>query len=467
MRHIRDRARWVAGVGALIALLPAGACSNLKDDLLRADDPDIITPGAVQSAEGADALRIGALDRLKTITAGGENSWMLGGLLVDEWKSSDTFSQRNETDERKVQDSNANVQTMLRALYRPRVAAFEALAALRQYKPTPASNLGQMYWVLAFAEMTLAENFCNGTPFGDASTGEVVYGEPITNAAAFAMALAHADSGLTFTSATDANTVSVRHALNITKARILINLGRFAEAATAVSAVPTNYQFLATFSLTTGSNQIWSLNTSAKRWTVGDSFDTSGLIRNAIPFASLKDPRVPVTGTATGTSPAGRGFDGATNFITLNTFGRTDGTPIVSGIDARLMEAEAKLQANDIPGMMTILNALRAAPQNLGPLTSANPLGTTPAMAALGTPANRDAAIALYFREKALWTFSRGQRLPDLRRLVRQYGRTQDQVFPVGTFFKTNQPYGNDVNFPVTRDELNNPQFTACINRNA
>ena len=41
--------------------------------------------------------------------------------------------------------------------------------------------------------------------------------------------------------------------------------------------------------------------------------------------------------------------------------------------------------------------------------------------------------MTLFFREKAFWTFGRGQRLGDERRLVRQYGRTQDQVFPVGS----------------------------------
>ena len=55
-------------------------------------------------------------------------------------------------------------------------------------------------------------------------------------------------------------------------------------------------------------------------------------------------------------------------------------------------------------------------------------------MAALATPANQKAAIDLYFREKAFWLFSRGTRLGDLRRLVRQYKRTQDNVFPTGTF---------------------------------
>jgi hypothetical protein len=453
----RTRA-WLAA-GAAAALL-AAACDSVTDSLLEAEDPDIISPEAVQSAEGAEALRIGALSRLRVITAGGEGAWLLGGLLVDEWKSSDTFSQRNETDERKVQDNNGNVQGMLRDLYRPRVAAREALNALREFKPTPTWPLAQMYFVMGFAELTLAENFCNGTPLGDASTGAVEYGPPLTNVQVYNLALTHFDSALALATGSDEDATEVRNAAVLGRARTLIALGRFADAATAVAAVPTDYQLTATFSLTAGNNQIWALNTSAKRWTVGDSFDASGIIRNALPFASAGDPRLPVTGTSTGTSPAGRGFDGSTNFIFQTLFGRTDATPIVSGIDARLYEAEGRLQANDIAGMMRILNDLRAAPRDLGPRNS-------PAMAALPTPATRDAAIDLLFREKAFWTFARGQRLPDLRRLVRQYGRSQENVFPTGTFFKTRQPYGTDVNFPVTRDELNNPDFKECIDRRA
>ena len=62
--------------------------------------------------------------------------------------------------------------------------------------------------------------------------------------------------------------------------------------------------------------------------------------------------------------------------------------------------------------------------------------------------------------------FGRGQRFGDLRHLVRQYGRPQNQVFPTGTFFKGGT-YGTDVNFDVSSAELTNPQFTACIDRNA
>jgi starch-binding outer membrane protein, SusD/RagB family len=109
--------------------------------------------------------------------------------------------------------------------------------------------------------------------------------------------------------------------------------------------------------------------------------------------------------------------------------------------------------------MTATLNALRASAQNLGAVT-------TPVMTPLAVPASHDAAIDQYFREKAFWTFGRGQRLGALRRLVRQYQRTQDQVFPTGNFFK-GATYGTDVNFPATVDEQNNPEYKGCSNRAA
>lgn len=88
------------------------------------------------------------------------------------------------------------------------------------------------------------------------------------------------------------------------------------------------------------------------------------------------------------------------------------------------------------------------------------------ALPPLTDPGTQEARISLHFREKAFWTFSRGQRLGDLRRLVRQFGRPADQVFPVGPHYKTSV-YDNDVNLPVHTYETNNPKFTACLDRNA
>ena len=59
-----------------------------------------------------------------------------------------------------------------------------------------------------------------------------------------------------------------------------------------------------------------------------------------------------------------------------------------------------------------------------------------------------------------------GTDIGDLRRLIRQYGRTEDNVFPKGVYFKGGV-YGSDVNFPVPDGERVNPQFTGCIDRKA
>jgi hypothetical protein len=191
---------------------------------------------------------------------------------------------------------------------------------------------------------------------------------------------------------------------------------------------------------------------SVKRYNAGDSTDLAGPILNAIPFARLNDPRVSV-------KIDGKAEDNTSVYYGVLNWGRDDPVPVASGIDARLIEAEAKLQANDIAGMMTILNALRTAPPKLGNFQPAT-------MTALPTPATQDAAISLYFREKALWQYARGQRLSDLRRLVRQYGRAQDKVYPSGQQYK-GVPYGSDTAMPVPDAERVNPQFSGCLDKNA
>jgi hypothetical protein len=445
-------------LAAAVAALAAG-CSNVRDQLLSPQQPGVIGPEQTGSPTAADALRIGALSRLRNITAGGETMWMLGGLMTDEWKSGDTFSQRNDTDQRKVTVDNGNVTTFYTNHHRARGDATTAIAALTEYLPEPKANIAQMYWVMGMAEMQLSEAFCNGVPFGATKNGLPTYTNPVTNAEGFALALAHIDSGLTFATATDTFAVNTRYNLLVTKARILLQLGRFNDVAAVVSSVPTTYRWYATFAQTSGDNQVWSLNTNQKRWVVGDSFDTQGIIKNAIPFASAGDPRVPVTGRSVA-SPLLLAFDNQTNFVSQSIYGRSDYAPIISGLDARLYEAEVRLRANDIAGMMTILNALRAAPQRLSSTLQ------TPVMAALPTPANQEAATNLYFREKAFWVFGRGQRLGDMRRLIRQYNRDAESVFPSGPFWK-GASYGTDVNFPVTTTENPNPNFHGCLDRKA
>jgi hypothetical protein len=379
--------------------------------------------------------------------------------MSDEWKSANTFSQHQELDSRSLSLNNAEVASVYGGFQSARGAAYTAIAALNQYLPTPL-YLSQMWFVLGYSELELGSNFCNGIPLGQTVGGSAVYSKPYTDAEVFNIAIAHFDSAMTLVaSGADTASQNMQYAIQLSKARTLVQLGQFAAAATLVASVPTDWVWMHTYATTSGDNGLWNYNNSVKRFTVGDSFDTGGLIKNAIPFASAKDPRVPVQGSTLNSS-LGLGFDNTTNFVTQQIWpNRSDPLPFLAGWDARLIEAEAKLQANDIAGMMTILNSLRASPHVLGAITS-------PAMAALPTPATKDAAISLYFRETAFWQFGRGTRLPNLRRLVRQYGRPQDQVFPSGQFFK-GQTYQTDVNFPVTTGENANPNFTGCIDRNA
>ena len=453
---------------AAVAALLQG-CDSVKNSLLSPDHPNAIDPQTLASAAGADALRLGALQRLAATTAGNESVWLLGGLLTDEWRSGDTFNERDQTDQRNIQTSNANIDSAYVFIHRARNSAILAIQYLTRYKPTPISNIGQMYVVKGYAELEAAENFCNGQPFSNSTGDVIVLGTPKTVAEAFTMASADADSALLNVSLSDngsngANGTTVTYGAKVLKARAQLGLGNYAAAATAVAGVPTSFTWLTTFSLVSGDNQIWALNNSARRWSVGDSADALGQLKNAIPFVSSNDPRVPTAQVNGAGNPSPFSFDTKTPFFAQQIWGRDDPVAIVSGVDARLIEAEAKVNANDFAGATAILNALRAAPPSLG---STDDVDFTPApMAPLATPATKDAAVDQLFREKAFWTFGRGERLGDMRRLVRQYGRSADTVFPVGAFVKGGN-YGIDVNLPVTDPEQNNPNFHGCTDRNA
>ena len=128
--------------------------------------------------------------------------------------------------------------------------------------------------------------------------------------------------------------------------------------------------------------------------------------------------------------------------------------PIVTGIEARLIEAEAALKAGNSGGMLSALNALRSTQPGLGPLAD---------------PGNQVGREHLLFRERAFWLYSTGRRLGDLRRLIRQYSRGPETVFPTGVYYKGGV-YGPDVNIPISFEERNNPkvgsQGPECLNRN-
>ena len=481
MRFFSTSGRVTAMALALSAAAGITACSNVKENLLEAIDPDIIDPSSVQSAPGATAVRNGALSRLRSATAGGESSWLFGGLLVDEWATSSTFIQNDETDQRKIQLNNGTVTGLLRDLYRVRTASNQAIGLLKEYKPSPASDIAEMYFARGFAELQLASDFCNGIPLSDGSGDVISLGMPQPVKDVFNIAIASFDTAIAMTSGTDAASVNVNRAARIGKARALLGVGltNAAAAAALVTGIPTTYRYDATSSLQGGNNILWSQPFSQSRYIVSDSIQGNNrliTLRNAIPFFSAKDPRVPAAyKLATNGRDTVKAQDGGTFVLETTLWGQTSAVAIVAGLDARLIEAEAALAANNPTSMMTILNTLRSTPYQITApspnATGTHPGVTTPVMAALTDPGTKVGRENLLFREKAFWTFGRGHRLGDLRRLIRDYGRAADGSdaggYPIGTHPKGGE-IGTDLNLPVTTPEqTGNPNFTGCLDRKA
>jgi starch-binding outer membrane protein, SusD/RagB family len=437
-----------------------GLASCARSDLLGISTPDAITQQNLNSADGAEGLRVGAIQRFKLMTALDESSWFYGGLLVDEWKSADTFIQRDETDQRTVAEDNSLVTVAYRDIHRARVQAFDATKSLNEFKPAAKGEIGEMWFIRGYAELQSASDFCNGQPFADLSSGSPDLGTPLSGADAFKLALASFDSALAVVgSATDTVSLRVKYSAQVGRGRVFLGLGQQAQAGTAVAGIPKTFSFNLTWPGTQGKedNLIWGLATSARRYTVQDSLDRQGgVIPNGMPFVSAKDPRVPTVANPK------FGFDGSTPFDGQLVFPNFNSpVPVASYVDAQLILAESQLAANDA-GWLATLNALRAGPTNIGAVTVTG-------MAPLTDPGNAGARVSLLFRERAFWTFGRGQRLGDLRREIRVYSKTAAQVFPGegGINPRKNANYGPDVTLPVPQAERNNFRFGGCTDRKA
>jgi len=446
-----------AAAAALLLLVAAGCMST--DRILSVEDPDIINPADVQSPAGANAVRIGALARFNTATSGDESLFLLGGMLGDEWINGDSFIDRQQIDQRVIVTSNSFLTTASRAINRARLSALQATQLMKQYNASaPGWQPAEMYFVEGYTENLMGEDYCNGLVFSSIVDGKEQYGSQITDQAAFAQALAHVDSGLALVTGSTTDDVRVRNALAVLRGRILLNIGpsRYAEAATSVAAVPTSFKYQELHALTATTNSIWSLNNSNRRYSVAANEGTNGLN-----YSTANDPRIPVCQggdsacKANGVSQASRDDLGKPFTVQLIWPTAASSVTIVSGIEARLIEAEAAQAAGNPGAAIAALNAARA---------------TVPGLAPLADPGTDPARVDLIFRERAFWMFSTGHRLGDMRRLIRQYGRAADTVFPVGPWHKGGN-YGTDVNVPIPQAEVNNPNLPAsgqtCLDRNA
>jgi hypothetical protein len=290
------------------------------------------------------------------------------------------------------------------------------------------------------------------------------YGPAQTTQQLLDSALAQFDAVLATASASAAQ----QNLARVGRARALLNLGRFADAGAAAAPVPVAFRFAVQSSENSArqNNGTWNLTTNQGRAGVSDVESGEGL-----PFVTAADPRVPSRPRSTN---GGNGFDGGPMREQLKYPTRTSDATVADGVEAQLIRAEAALRAGNATTFLALLNELRA---NAALVTQRGGTGTLPALADPGTAAARE---SLLFAERAFWLYGTSHRLGDLRRLVRQYGRSPESVFPSGNYASNGRTgaYGSDVNFPIPIAEGNNPlapsasasadpALKGCIDRNA
>ena len=444
---------------AIAFLLAAGVAAGCSTDtLLDITDPDVLNVDAYATAAGADPLRFGVIQDFQNVFAGNfnlESVVVASGNMADEMYSTDTFDDRLFVNARTMNANLPAMDALYRNLHRSRAGAERAIGVLERVVPGQTANIAELYALLGYTQTFFGELYCSGVPFSEETDEGTQFGAPRTTAEIYTAASGNFDKAI----AGAGSAANVRNMAAIGKARVLLNQGQFAAAKTAVAGVPTSFKYQAFYSTASNNqnNGIWNaLLNGVTRYAVVNGEGGNGLNWLQTPA----DPRIPwQTSTRTGFNGTSTNLPNMLKYGTVTT-ARNAAVTLADGVEARLIELEADLQANTQAARDAVfagLNTLRAT-------------AITPAMAPMtgSAPTTQAAAVDLLFRERAFWLYLTGHRLGDLRRLIRQYNRPANTVFPTGSLpAPLAGSYGTDVNFPIPFDETNNPNFAGCIDRNA
>jgi hypothetical protein len=450
------------GAAMLVALTGAMALAGCNTDkLLTVATPDVVRPSDLSTAAALPNAYNAAIGDFGLGYAGSGNSEglvLMSGLLADELYDAETFPTRIEVDMRRTNPINSTMLPIFRNLQRARATA-ELVTSRYATLDATNGNRAEIQALDAYTYVLFAENYCNGVPTSRVDpTGAFVYGAPQTGNQMLTIAIAKFDSAITL--ATQLGATNALNLARVGKGRAQVDQGNYAAAAATVAGVPSSYAYniLHDENTTRQNNGVYSFTYASKRLSVSSGEGTNGL-----PFNSDGDPRVAAFRN-------GGGFTASIPFYQTAKYQgfpiagvRNSPTPLALGTEARLIEAEAALAAGDDATFLAKLNDARANSKTYARGTSVAPASPAPlTIADLGIDAV--SRQNLLFKERAYDLFLTSHRLGDLRRLIKQYSRGAETVFPTGNYIQGGV-YGTDVNLPVPFEEGNNPSFTGCLDR--
>lgn len=422
-------------------VLLAGLLAACSPESLVGDDlpPDVPDPGVTKTPDGARAAYYGAMMEFNMAFGGNGDATngpfiVTAGLLTDELQDGNlglvgSFSLTARTDSRLLPEGESSSARQYRLFQKVRGQTQEAQGALIKYAPdSPPALVGHLNAIEGYSDIFLADLYCSGIPLSTlVFEGDYTLEGGSTTHEVYERSVALFDSAIAVTG----DSARVLYLAQVGKGRALLALGRYADAAQAVVQVPDS------FSYQVGYNEIQSDNrnfayqfASALPWTMVDREGTNGL-----PFISSNDPRSSWVAATPNKYDLQR--------YRPARYATTGDSPIVlaSGIEARLIEAEAALQGGG-GDWLDILNTLRTdgtftAQPNAEDSTKTDTLwhagtGGVAGLAPLSDPGDLEGQVDLIFAERGFWLFLTGHRQGDLRRLVREYGRDPDTVIRWG-----------------------------------
>jgi hypothetical protein len=441
--------------------------------LLDTDQPNIVNAEDLDTPAGAATKRLGAIstftlakdgDFNPVAVPGNEDAFndnsdgyiLLSGILADEFVNPGFIPSRTEVDTRSAEPVTAGLAELFQSLARARTGAEDAAVSLQAFGTDPDldSGIPEMLSLAGFTYIYFAEGFCSGVPVSRIENDQIVYGQRLTTMELLDTAIARFTTALAHPSIVAGD--SIHSLASVGLARALVNKGleNLPQAAAAVAAVPEGFVYETEHATTPAAlhNGVFEAFSNGNYGVL----DQEG--GNGLPYVSAGDVRVQ--------GDSGVGADNVTDsWFPTKYAGFEASIPTADYLEAQLIIAESQLQAGSISGMTQVLNDLRVASGlDFDPNADPDP--------ALADPADAESATDLLFSERAFWLFATGHRLGDMRRLIRQYLRDSETVFPTGDYLD-GQTYGRDVNLPLPRRETNNPNvpndpaLAGCLDRNA
>src|ERR1700730_5039889 len=356
---LRDRPLTPARLAAAGLLAIFAACHS--DKLLTVTDPDVASPEPLQGAGALPAQRAGAIGNFGVAFNGGAadvEQVHLSALLSDEFINTETFPTRIEIDQRAMTLPNTSLIGTFFDLTRARSFADLAIDNYRLSAKTAGDSAGfpEVLSLSGLSYILFAENYCGGVPISKQNAdGSFTFGAAESTNTLLDSAVSKFNQALAVPQATIL-TATLKQLAQVGKGRALLDQGKYAEAALAVAGVSTTFQYNYTHSetATRQNNGTWSLTSSVARFGeanaeggVGLPYQTDGNLKKT---AGLVDPRV-ADSVANRAGQGNKGFDGTTvQWVQAKYPVRSSVVTVADGVEARLIEAEASLNAGDAAG---------------------------------------------------------------------------------------------------------------------